>query len=83
MTNLNHNIKTTLRLYQVYYGIYAREIQATPPALLYDYTSFADGVLHLKKSFKRSSFNILNVVFYYAILNKTNFLYYEKKRLYC
>ena len=46
----------------------------TRPALSYDYTCFADGVLHLKKRFFNwSSFHFLNVVFYYTIINETDF----------
>ena len=55
-----------------------KEIETTRPALPYDYTCFANGVLHLKKSFKKSSFTCLNVVFYFTILNKTNFYIIKK-----
>ena len=44
----------------------------TRPALPYDYTCFADGT-YFEKEFLRSSFDFLNVVFYYTILNKTDF----------
>ena len=50
-----------------------REIQLTRLALPYDYTFIAIMVLHLKKSFQDRFFNLLNLVFYCTILNKTNF----------
>ena len=42
------------------------------------YTRFADGT-PFEKEFLRSSFIFLNVIFYYTILNKTDFLYYIVK----
>ena len=54
-----------------------REKELTRPALQYDYTCFA-GYSIWKRVYYRSSFNFLNVFFYYAILNNTDFLYYKK-----
>ena len=47
-------------------------METTGPALPYDYACFADGVLHLKTSFERSSFNFLNVFFTMPLSSQKN-----------
>ena len=59
-----------------------REKETTWLILLYDYTCFEEGTSFEKKLFK-VVFLFFKCCFYYNILNKTDFLYYKKIRLYC